>query len=50
MEVRGNLQDKTLARMQGGLQAMDIKKILVPEGKQTLEYFLTCDKPLVLKY
>jgi len=34
--VRGNIQDKTLARTQGSLQAMDIKKTLVPEGKQTL--------------
>jgi len=35
MEVRGNLQSKTLASTQGGLQAKDIKKTLVPEGKQT---------------
>ena len=35
-EVRGNLQDKTLAMTQGSLQAMVIQKTLVPEGKQTL--------------
>ena len=40
MDVRDNLQEKTRARTQGGLQAMYIKKTLVPEGKQTPQIFL----------